>query len=304
MQEGDMIRPDHGYNDWAIKAFIITMMNDHQSLVSTRKLLWSIRNVGDERSLSDIQPHIIDATLPETIDADIKTYFNRSYARKLYNNIGNLNYTWPTNPSQDGIDFATGLYKRAYGARNYLKVAACTISHMRLWQHCIDLNEPIMILEHDAFFTRMYTHKEIVLCGHKDRKGKYPGSPISDKGSSNEKPMGEWNGGIVAINSPLGTTRKATIYDTKVKLGVNNSFGMVTVPYVDDPSDIPLPSGLPGNSAYIIKPWAAKMLLDKTLEVGIWPNDALMCRQFFPWLQQYYPYFTVVQNTGYSSTTT
>ena len=38
-----MIRPDHGYNDWAIKAFIITMMNDHQSLVSTRKLLWSIR---------------------------------------------------------------------------------------------------------------------------------------------------------------------------------------------------------------------------------------------------------------------
>jgi GR25 family glycosyltransferase involved in LPS biosynthesis len=30
--------------------------------------------------------------------------------------------------------------------------AACMISHMKLWQHCVDSNEPIMILEHDAIF--------------------------------------------------------------------------------------------------------------------------------------------------------
>jgi hypothetical protein len=43
-------------------------------------------------------------------------------------------------------------------------------------------------------------------------------------------------------------------------------------------------------------------LLEKTSEIGIWPNDALLCRQFFPWLQHYYPYFTKVQ--GSASTTT
>ena len=42
---------------------------------------------------------------------------------------------------------------------------AASISHMRLWQHCIDINEPIMILEHDAIFQRQFKYKEIALCG-------------------------------------------------------------------------------------------------------------------------------------------
>jgi hypothetical protein len=29
----------------------------------------------------------------------------------------------------------------------------CWFSHWRLWQHCVDINEPIVILEHDAYIT-------------------------------------------------------------------------------------------------------------------------------------------------------
>jgi hypothetical protein len=289
MSEEVMISTDHGYDNFCIKAFIITMMNNAQSVVSTRKLLYSMTYVNDRtgnvsKEPSWVQPFIINATIPETIDSDIKINFNREYADGLYKN-GKLNWTWPISSAQNGIDFSTGLYKRAYAAADWKKVAACTISHMRLWQHCIDINEPILILEHDAIFHSRFKYHKIAMCGHYDKS---------------DGRIGEWSGGICALNDPIGSTRKGRLYHQKV-VG-DGQGGLRSVPYIDDPHEDPLPTGLPGNSAYIIKPWAAKKLLDKTLEVGLWPNDALMCKQFFPWLQIYYPYFTSVQGTP--STTT
>jgi GR25 family glycosyltransferase involved in LPS biosynthesis len=64
-----------------------------------------------------------------------------------------------------------------------------------------------------------------------------------------------------------------------------------------------MPQGLAGNSAYIIKPKFADMLLMKLKEKGGWPNDAIMCKQFFPMqLKVVYPYYTTIQ--GIKSTTT
>ena len=292
-----MYTTDHGVDRFVIKAFIISLMNHHQAQVSTRNLLKSI-----EVTRSKVQPFVVPATTPETIEVDIKSNFSQEYVQALYrsnptNNRKEINYTWPKSPVEDGIDFSTGIYKRAYAAADWRKVAACSISHMRMWQHCIDLNEPILILEHDAYFTDRFYYRKIALCGKED---------IHKPNRDGIDSKGEWTGGICGINSPFGTTRKAAVFDFKLKNSINLSpnmkFALGTVPYVDDPGDLPLPSGLPGNSAYIIKPWAARKLLDKVLEVGIWPNDALMCRQFFPWLQHCYPYQTKVQ--GSISTTT
>ena len=296
-----MYTTDHGFDNFIIKAFIISIMNNHQSSVSTRNLLKSI-----ELTKSRVQPFIMPATIPQTIDLDISHYFSKGYAQGLYKNK-KLNYTWPKTPVEDGLDLSTGIYKRAYAAADWRKVAACSISHMRLWQHCIDINEPILILEHDAYFIEEFRYKNIALSG-----------TIKEKDHPKSKYKGEWTGGICGINSPFGTTRKASVFDLKLRESIvqqslmgshKEAFvahaaaeGIGKVPYVDDQNDLPLPSGLPGNSAYIIKPWAAKKLLDKILEVGIWPNDALMCRQFFPWLQHYIPYQTKVQGTP--STTT
>lgn len=313
MSEEKMYKTNHGVEGFTPKAYIISLMNNGNAQVSTRKVLQSIKN-----TQTDLQTFIVPATTPDTIDLDIKSNFSREYAESLYENK-RLRYTWPKTPVEDGIDFSTGIYKRAYAAADWRKVAACTVSHMRMWQQCIDLDEPIVILEHDAFFVRKFKYVYVAMCGHKmgsAAKGTdykefhYPGAKNREvsrdqnntKSGEKMKPKGEWSGGICGLNDPRGATRKAALYDFKVRAQLEDGIGITTVPYVDDPGDLPLPSGLAGNSAYVIKPWAAQKLLDKVKEVGIWPNDALMCRQFFPWLQQYYPYYTRVQNTP--STTT
>ena len=64
-----------------------------------------------------------------------------------------------------------------------------------------------------------------------------------------------------------------------------------------------MPQGLAGNSAYIIKPYFAEKLLNKLEQKGGWPNDAIMCKQFFKGeLKVVYPYYTTIQ--GVQSTTT
>lgn len=276
-----MYKLDRGHNDWWMKAFIITMPNNNQSMVSTRKLIHSI-----QETESLLQPFIMPATTPERMLHDLEMTFPRSMIKHFMTLDKKLRYTWPIHNSQNELDLSTGLYKRAYAAKDWRKVASCSISHMRLWQHCIDINEPILILEHDAYFENFFSYKDIALAGQER----------AVDGSM------QWTGGICGINHPAGATRKAQVFIQKVKEQVKNKSGLALVPYVDEPSDLPLPNGLAGNSAYIIKPWAAKKLLEKTAEIGIWPNDALMCRQFFPWLQVHYPFVTTIQNTP--STTT
>ena len=105
----------------------------------------------------------------------------------------------------------------------------------------------------------------------------------------------EWEGGILGLNDPRGATRNSHIFHYKASAKP----GIIDCPYVDEE---PVPQGLAGNSAYIIRPFAAKFLISKLEEYGAWPNDALMCNQICPWLKVVYPYFSTVQ--GNISTTT
>jgi len=64
-----------------------------------------------------------------------------------------------------------------------------------------------------------------------------------------------------------------------------------------------VPDGLAGNSAYVIKPFAAQELINKYHELGVWPNDATMCIQLFPYLEEYYPFITKVEQEISTSST-
>lgn len=150
----------------------------------------------------------------------------------------------------------TGMTLKAYKNADINKRIACAQSHYKLWEKCVALNESIMILEHDALFIRQFI-------------------PF------------EFEGGICALNSPLHATFNSKEYDEILHEGINE------IPYVTDKS---IPQGLPGNSAYIIKPWAAKELIAKQNEIGWWPNDAIMCKQIFSFLKIVKPYYTKVQN--------
>jgi GR25 family glycosyltransferase involved in LPS biosynthesis len=213
---------------------------------------------------SEIEPEILSAATPDTVNQKLKTIETID--------ADSVNWTYPLSEQQDRLDIGTGMYLRHYRAKEPKKVIACMVSHMLAWDMVFQKNEAMIVFEHDALVMRKITEEKLT--------------------------EETFKGGIIGLNDPRGATRKSYDYHEKVsqKQGIQN------VPKVDKPSDPPLPSGLAGNSAYYITPFAAKALLDKVAEVGMWPNDALMCRQFFPWLQVIYPYLTKVQ--GVVSTTT
>lgn len=209
------------------------------------------------------------STNMELIPWDATTANNAEYDLKK----AGLEWTYPWQGVTN--DLRSGLQLSAYETANPRARIGCFMSHYGLWNHCVSINEPIMILEHDAIFVQALDDKSI-------------------------RQILESSYGIIGINDPRGATRKSGDYHNLVQ-DYNTDELVVPVPKIDA---INIPQGLAGNSAYIIKPNAAKKLIDLSQVLGAWPNDALMCYQNFTGrvLGQTKKYFTQVQ--GIRSTTT
>lgn len=173
------------------------------------------------------------------------------------------NYPW------DGevYDFASGLKKSAYPTKNPKARIACACSHYSLWLLSYIRKETILVLEHDAQFIN-----------------KIDFDPNDTKAE------------IIGINNPLGATRRAKLYHDKI---AQSEMPFQLVPWIDD---MVVPQGLAGNSAYIIKPEGAKNMLKLVEHYGLWPNDAIMCRQLISKLCVTKKFYTKIQ--GLASTTT
>ena len=245
---------------YRMDAYIISITNNHESTVATRRLMLSIKD-----SKSDINAFVYDAVTPRNLEESMNKVFPKSSI------LPPISYTYPTEGTR--FDMKSGLQLSAYPTKDLRKRIACFMSHYNLWLKCITDDKPIMILEHDALFTNKFEY-----------------SKIEDR----------FKGDILALNSPLGATRRASLYRDKIREIVakkskkpKDNISIVLVPWIDDKI---VPQGLPGNSAYIIKPTGAKKLIELTAEHGIWPNDAIMCKQLMPGkLQQVYPWYTKVQ---------
>jgi GR25 family glycosyltransferase involved in LPS biosynthesis len=239
-----------------LDAYIITMSNNAGSLDMAENLFIN--------SCTVVNPKKFEATQPASIYQHIQEVFGRQVA-----------WSWPTRSSDDEHCLYTGLYKKTYQAENQDRVVACALSHYRLWKLCVELDEEIVVLEHDARFLPTVSSETIL-------------DILQDK---------SW--GAVGLNDPRGNTRKGQLFHAKVAAcgdGINR------VPIIDEPTELPLPMGLAGNSAYIIRPHMAKRLLEEVARIGMWPNDAVMCRQLFRDLKVVYPYATTVVR-GKSTTT-
>jgi GR25 family glycosyltransferase involved in LPS biosynthesis len=212
------------------------------------------------RTESKIKHDIFCATTPRTYKAHCKQLFGEV-----------LPYTWPRRNGVEADPIA-GIQKHGYSTDAIENIMATTLSHARLWKECVTTNKPALIMEHDAVFTRKFDMQELLSAGFKR--------------------------GAVAINSPLGATRKAVLYHQIV----SSTHGLTAVPDLDRDLILPPAQGLPGNSAYVIAPKFAQQLLEELPKRGIWPNDAFMCRQLFPnLLYCYYPYFTTVNQSRSTS---
>lgn len=167
------------------------------------------------------------------------------------------NYPW----HGGAVDITTGLLKTAYPTANPKARIACACSHYYWWQYSYTLDETILILEHDAYFIN-----------------KIDFDPANVKAD------------IIGINNPLGATRKSQLfYDTIMQ----STASYQLAPFIDN---IYVPQGLAGNSAYIIKPAGAKKMVELVSQYGLWPNDALMCRQLVSKLGVTRKFYTNVQN--------
>ena len=179
------------------------------------------------------------------------------------------NYPW------EGVvtDLKTGLKKSAYPTQNRLNRIACAISHYRLWAVCVKTDKPMLIMEHDAIFIQRLRYDNLLEDNHYN---------------------------IIGINNPIGNTRKSHEFHKILQQSVDReNTGIVPVPTIDN---FDIPQGLAGNSAYIIKPKGARMCIKAASEHGLWPNDALMCKQLIPHMGVTKAYYTNTQRVV--STTT
>lgn len=174
------------------------------------------------------------------------------------------NYPWEGSV----LDPWTELRKTAYGERDRLRRIACSLSHFRLWKKAAEDNEAILVLEHDAYFT-----------------GKLPFESLLDTGY-----------GVIGINDPHMATFAYQRYSELIQ---SRHEPVQPVPMLVSKE---IPQGLAGNSAYIVKPDAAKHLIDLCYKFGLWPNDAIMCQQLCKFLGVTKTYYTKIQNL--KSTTT
>ncbi len=229
-----------------MKTFAIVIRDNEVSEFGYKTLCDTSDKVGN-----DFTVERFDAITPSNMDETLKELKVK------------WNYPW------EGIvsDFASGLIKKAYQTRNPKARIACALSHYLLWKQCVSLDEPIMILEHDAIFI--------------------------DKIDFN---INESKFNILGINNPLGCTFKSRDYYNTI---INSQQKEQMVPRLTT-GDIP--QGLAGNSAYIIKPAGANKLISLVKEYGLWPNDAIMCYQLVPKLGVTRKFYTRIQNL--KSTTT
>lgn len=174
--------------------------------------------------------------------------------------LHNIRWNYPWDKVE--VDFQSGLKKSPYQTRDPNRRIACFLSHYILWKMCAKRSEGMFIFEHDALFTR-----KIDVQGLSD-------APYD----------------IISLNDPRGATRKSGLFHEKVQ---EQNARVVAIPNVDT---LDVPQGLPGNSAYFIKPEGAKKLLKLVAEFGAWPNDAIMCKQLMPrQLGTLREYCTVIQ---------
>lgn len=228
-------------------AYAIVMRDVEVSEHGYQKLVESSKRVGNDFNIQKFE-----AITPQYVD------------QTLQRNFVKWNYPWDV-PVKD---MATGLTKTPYATANPQARIACALSHYLLWKTAVKMQQPILILEHDAVFVNKLDFTA-------NQTGRLD---------------------IIGINDPRGATRRSATYHNEI---VKGRAAIQTVPWVDD--DMSVPQGLAGNSAYIIKPSGAQKMIELTKQYGLWPNDALMCKQLIRTLGVTKKYYTTIQ--GLRSTT-
>jgi len=136
-----------------MKAFIIYLPDIETSVESSKRVLDSLLSYG------------LEAELFEGTRGDV--------ARDQFDQENRIYHEWGIKGPYKKYSMETRLSRRSPGEMG------CFDSHYRLWQKCVELDEPIMIFEDDVVFTREYIPVEFeevlaVATSHAKKMAKYP----------------------------------------------------------------------------------------------------------------------------------
>jgi GR25 family glycosyltransferase involved in LPS biosynthesis len=229
-----------------MRSFVITIRGHSYSEESANRCI-------DSALTYNIHVEKFDAVTKDTVDEQLIKY--------------DLKWSWANQNTENTVCPITGLEQFPYTSGDLRNKIACSMSHYLLWKLCVEIDEPILILEHDAVFIR-------------------------------ELPDIEFNGAIQINDPKYGGYRGKHHSQQMTDRGI---FGVHPLTR-KRPEDSKTPDGFSGNSAYIVKPWAAEKFIDAFHHYGIWPNDATICLQLFSWLEEYYPFITTIRQTYSTST--
>lgn len=246
--------------DDKMKAYAIVIENNEVSQKGYSRLLSSSHEVSNEFDID-----VLYGTTDKNVDDFMEEY--------------SLTWTWPD--SGNKICPISGMRLHAYGGPPKRRWA-CAASHFTLWNQCVSINEPILVLEHDAIFTKKLDPQPLIDARYQDAIKTDYFTPDS----SNDIEFD-----IIGINDPRGNTRLAGKFHSIVQNYSKDDL-VVPVPVIDD---MKVPQGIAGNSAYIIKPQGAKNVIDAVYEYGLMPNDAIMCQQLVPNIGVTTVYYTDTQ---------
>jgi GR25 family glycosyltransferase involved in LPS biosynthesis len=174
-----------------------------------------------------------------------------------------LTWTWANGNTEHTVCPKTNLKHFPYTSNDLRTKIGCSMSHYLLWKKAMTFTEPTLILEHDAVFVRSLPE---------DFKVNY----------------------ICQINDPNGCTPRGSKWSQTMQ---RRGAGIFEKTWVREEHERDIPDGLAGNSAYIVTPSAARELVNTMQALGVWPNDAMICKQLFPKLEELYPFVTVVKQT-------
>ena len=175
-----------------------------------------------------------------------------------------LQWTWP-NLEPDSCPY-TGLKRFPYATRNIGARIGCALSHYELWNQCLQVQEPIVILEHDAVFV----------------------GPMPEVADLPE------NFSAIMLNNPTGATPKGAWWAQRIA-EKGGGIHRKTDVFTDG-----RPDGLAGNSAYIISQRGSIEGRHAFERYGVWPNDATLCRQLCA-LYEVFPFVTETRQTKSTS---
>lgn len=100
---------------------------------------------------------------------------------------------------------------------------AVYLSHLSLWAHCIEINKPIVILEHDSIMAKPYTNhtafNQIVYLGCLEQISGWPVMPIPPMGQKNTNYLFMLRAHAYAID-PLSAKN---LLSYTLKYGINES---------------------------------------------------------------------------------